>query len=473
MRSRIARINRIARILMKLIKQIKLNKQKIGIPGVVILNMIGFWILLNLVGCITIPNQHKGFPPGVWRAVIYIYEYKDLIVTEGRKEVVSRDVDYESKSKVIPFNFEIQYDSLKKPVMIIMNASERIVFDDISIGRDIRTGDDTFRINLNPYDACLKGVFEEDKMRGYFVVQDKKDYYMAFEAKFGQDYRFYKTNHSVTAQVNGMYQAVFADTSAKDRFNAIGEFTQVNSKVTGTFRTETGDFRYLEGEIEKDKLLLSCFDGAHAFLFEADVKGDSLIGSYYSGKHYKTNWRAVKVTSAQLEDADTLTTIKDEHQSFRFKFYTPEQKLIDLDASEYKNKIKIIQIMGSWCPNCRDESTFINEYLKKHSNPNLVVIGLSFERYPERQKAYERIKKYKSSLNLNYEIAYGGMSKKDSASTALPQLSGINAYPTMIFLDRNNKVVKIHTGFDGPATSQFQNFKIEFEKTIQDLLKQE
>jgi thiol-disulfide isomerase/thioredoxin len=450
-----------------------LNRQIKSLSGISALCFIGGLIFcLNWFGCITIPNQHKGFPPGVWRGVLYIYEYKDLIVTEGRKEVVSRDVDYESKSKVIPFNFEIKYDSVNKPVMIIMNSSERIVFDDISIGRDIRTGDDTFRINLSPYDACLKGVFEEDKMRGYFVVQDKKDYYMAFEAKYGQDFRFNKISQGVAVNVNGLYQAVFADTSAEDKFDAIGEFTQQNNKVTGTFRTETGDFRYLQGEVDQNKLLLSCFDGSHAFLFEADIKGDSLIGSYYSGKHYKTNWRAVKVINGQLQDADTLTTIADKNESFRFKFYTPEQKLIDLDAPEYKNKVKIIQILGSWCPNCRDESTFLNEYLKEHSNPDLVVIGLSFERYPERQKAYERIRKYKSSLNISYEIAYGGLSKKDSASAALPQLSKIMAYPTMIFVDRNNKVAKIHTGFDGPATSQYQHFKDQFEKTIQELLKQ-
>ena len=453
-----------------MIKQIKLNRLIKSIAGITTLSLIGFLIYLNLVGCITIPNQHKGFPPGVWRGVIYIYEYKNLIVTEGRKEVISRDVDYESKSKFIPFNFEIHYDSLKKPIMIVMNGSERIVFDDISIGRDIRNGDDTFRINLLPYDACLKGVFEEDKMRGYFIVQDKKDYFMPFEAKYGQDHRFNKTNQRTADTVNGTYQAIFADTSVSDRFNAIGEFSQVKNRVTGTFRTETGDFRYLEGEVDGNKLLLSCFDGSHAFLFEADIKGDSLIGMYYSGKHYKTNWQAVKVNSGQLEDANTITTLKDKNQNFKFKFYTPEQKLIDLDAPEYKNKVKVIQIMGSWCPNCRDESAFLNEYLKEHSNPDLVVIGLSFERYPDKQKAYERIKKYKTSLNLNYEIAYGGMSKKDSAAAALPQLSGINAYPTMMFVDRNNKVTKIHTGFDGPATSQFQKFKSEFDKTIQDLL---
>ena len=33
----------------------------------------------------------------------------------------------------------------------------------------------------------------------------------------------------------------------------------------------------------------------------------------------------------------------------------------------------------------------------------------------------------------------------------------------MIFVDRNDQVVKIHTGFNGPATSEFPNFKKDFE----------
>lgn len=428
-----------------------------------------FIICLVVHGCISIPNQHKGFPPGVWRGLIYITEHQDLIVTEGRNEEVERDVEFESKSKIIPFNFEIRYDSLKKPRMIVMNASEHIVFDDIIIGRDIRTGDDTFRINLHPYDVYIKGVFEEDKMRGYYVVQDKKDYFMVFEAKYGQAHRFNKTPKGTDDNVNGTYQVVFSDTSA-DKFDAIGEFIQVGQKVTGTFRTETGDFRYLEGQIDDDKLLLSTFDGAHAYLFEADIIGDSLIGIFYSGKHYKTQWKASKATNVFLKNPDSLTTSKKKEEVFRFSFMTPEQHLIDIDHPRYKNKIKIIQIMGSWCPNCMDESNFLNDYLKKNQNPDLIIIGLSFERYADKKKAFERIAKYKSSMQLNYDIAYGGRANKDSASLALPQLSGIIAFPTMIFVDRNNFIYKIHTGFDGPATSQFQKFEKEFHNTAQYLL---
>jgi hypothetical protein len=31
-------------------------------------------------------------------------------------------------------------------------------------------------------------------------------------------------------------------------------------------------------------------------------------------------------------------------------------------------------------------------------------------------------------------------------------LSGISSFPTTVFLDRNGKIVAVHTGFNGPAT---------------------
>ena len=43
----------------------------------------------------------------------------------------------------------------------------------------------------------------------------------------------------------------------------------------------------------------------------------------------------------------------------------------------------------------------------------------------------------------------------------------IKAYPTMIFLDKQNRIVKTHTGFSGPATREYEDFKKEFAKDIE------
>ena len=61
---------------------------------------------------------------------------------------------------------------------------------------------------------------------------------------------------------------------------------------------------------------------------------------------------------------------------------------------------------------------------------------------------------------------YGGSNDKTEASDVLPLLNEVVAYPTLIFLNTNNKVVAIHTGFTGPATAGYKPFKKEFDELV-------
>jgi hypothetical protein len=62
---------------------------------------------------------------------------------------------------------------------------------------------------------------------------------------------------------------------------------------------------------------------------------------------------------------------------------------------------------------------------------------------------------------------------KEKASETLSFLNKITAFPTTIFLNREHKVVKIHTGFSGPATgNDYLSFKESTESLIKNLSKQ-
>ncbi|MBK8955594.1 MAG: TlpA family protein disulfide reductase [Saprospiraceae bacterium] len=420
---------------------------------------------MTLWGCVNIPNRYEEIAPGPWRGLLFINQHKELIVTEGRKKDVKRDVDYESKSNFVAFNFEISSRADGKQIFTVINGEERMEFDEIYFGRDIRTGDDTFYIKLSPYDACLKGIVEGDKMKGYWMVLDKPNYSMEFEARYGYTHRFKKSRpDSNSIKVQGQYQAQFGlDTD--NPYPAVGEFKQSGDRVTGTFRTESGDFRYLDGQVISEELWLSTFDGAHAFLFRAQIEGDSLHGMFYSGIHHKTQWSARRVEQGILMHADSISKAVSS-APFYFGFETPDGKLLDFRNKEFENKIKLVQVMGSWCPNCLDEAVFFKEYFREHPNEQVVVVGLSFERHQEREKAMKRISDFKSKLQLPYDIALGGRANRDSAAAAIPQISGVMAFPTMIVVDKDNRIVKVHTGFDGPATSKFRDFILEFEAML-------
>jgi len=103
-------------------------------------------------------------------------------------------------------------------------------------------------------------------------------------------------------------------------------------------------------------------------------------------------------------------------------------------------------------------------------NPNLEVIALGFERHKDKTKAMNALRTYKEKFGMTYDLLYAGPSDKKEAAKSLPMLNQIISYPTLIFIDQNDQVRKIHTGFSGPATDQYQDFITEFELTLNEML---
>ena len=101
---------------------------------------------------------------------------------------------------------------------------------------------------------------------------------------------------------------------------AIGLFNQNENRITGTFATETGDYRYLDGVVSGDSVFLSTFDGSHAFLFEAEIKDSLIEGLFLSGTHYSENWIAKKNEDVVLRNPDSLTFYKRRLRSIYFQF---------------------------------------------------------------------------------------------------------------------------------------------------------
>lgn len=423
-------------------------------------------------GCITIPNQFSAAAPGVWRGVLKLDGR--LFNHNPQAKPITEDVGNLTFEPVmdgeLPFNFEVIYKNDKEFYIELINGEERLVLDDIVYGLDRATAKDTIIIKFPIYESYIKAIYEEDVMEGTWVVPNRGAYEIPFVAYHAKDYRFTNLKKKPVMDMSGKWEVTFeADT--EDAYPAIGEFVQEGNELTGTFLTETGDYRFLEGTIQADKVYLSVFDGAHAFLFEAKILEDqSMIGTFRSGKHYKTTWTAKKNPNVTLTNPNDLTFIKEGYNGIEFSFENTAGKMVSLADEVYQNKVKIVQIFGTWCPNCRDETNFLLDYLKQNNHPDLEIISLGFEKYRDKDKAMKTLKNYKEKLNIPYEMLLAGYSNKKEAAEALPMLNHILSYPTMIFIDKNNQVRKIHTGFNGPATSQYYEFKKEFDTFLKGLL---
>lgn len=421
-------------------------------------------------GCLVVQEPYPAVAPGVWRGVLKLdASGRPPALLAGQTDDVEMHYG-DIRSGELPFLFEVIYDSDSSFHIEIINGPERILIRDVAFGRSRERALDTLRIDFDIYETWISAFVEEKGMEGYWYVPTRGDYRIPFTAQHGKNYRFTTLNQPPALDLSGRWAATFTP-EGEDPYPAIAEFQQQGNHLLGTFLTETGDYRFLEGTVQGERFYLSTFDGSHAFLFEGKIQPDStLIGIFRSGKHYQSTWSARRDPDFQLGDPDTLTRLRGEVQTLDFAFPNPEGRLVSPNDPAYAGKVKIIQIMGTWCPNCRDETEFLVRFLKDNPREDLAVIALAFEKHRDPAKARAAIEKYRRHFGMNYEILHAGYYKKEEAVQALPMLEKIISYPTLIFLDRENRVRRIHTGFAGPATSAYDDFVEDFKAYVESLL---
>jgi len=363
----------------------------------------------------------------------------------------------------LPFNFSIERKE-NGYVMEAYNADEVLSIDEISI-----TGDSVY-IKMPVFEGYIAGIFQKNSITGSFI-KESLDRVVPFSAVYGDTARF-KPGNSENSNITGVWEASFSP-GTEDQYIAKGIFTQKDQKVTGTFRTTTGDYRYLEGVMDGDSLKLSKFDGAQVFLFLARVIDSTLQGTFYRGNHYKVPFEAKRNDLYELHNADPLTFIKEGYEKFSFSFPDSEGTKVSIEDEQFKDKVMVVQIMGTWCPNCLDETKFLVNYLEETPNEDVAVVALAFEYAKTEEGAYKGIKRLQERIGVTYPIllAQFGSSDKKTANEKLPMLNHILSYPTTILLDKQGNVRKIYTGFNGPATGEkFIEFRSEFDEFIQSLL---
>jgi len=371
----------------------------------------------------------------------------------------------------LPFLFEYDVNDSNTQKITLLNAEERIEVT------NVRQEGDSLFIRMDPYDSELQIAFEKKEMKGVWINRTKgDDYIIPFYARNGSKLRFLEPKFE-EYDVNGKFQVQFGDSSKG--FPALAELKQKGNKVTGTFRTETGDYRYLEGVQSGNRLFLSCFDGSHAFLFTSNVEIDSADnqlnlnnGYFYSGNHYQKKWTGAKNDTFDLMHPDSLTYIKDDTSSFGFQLGMSSGDVLSLEHPNFSNKVSFIQIMGTWCPNCKDETEYLKSVYEKWGADQVYVLAIAFENGNNVEQAQSRLSSYRKNMNIPYDLVYGGTSKKEKVTDIFPALNKIISFPTLIILDKQQQVVKIHTGFNGPATSRYQPFVEEMTALIDSLVTQ-
>jgi thiol-disulfide isomerase/thioredoxin len=367
------------------------------------------------------------------------------------------------KDESLPFNFEVT-DSVGQLILIVRNGAERIRVD------EIREEGDSLYIRMPLFDSEFRVRCESDLMTGVFVNHARKENKVfPFTAQAGESFRF-ESRIPVQVDVSGKWECRFSP-GTPDSSSSIALLEQNGGELLGTFLTPSGDYRYLQGNVEGNSFSLSAFDGSHLFLFKGTVDDSGRInGRFYSGNHWREVWTAKRNDQFELPDPYAITFLKPGYDSLAFSFPDLEGDTVSISDQRFRNKVVIVQIMGTWCPNCMDETEYYSALYKSYRGRGLEIIGIAFERFPEFATAQKNLRRLKQRFDVEYPLLFGGQTG-EAANRALPMLDGIKAYPTSIFIDRKGKVRAIYTGITGPATGDaFEKWKDDLQARVRKLL---
>lgn len=320
----------------------------------------------------------------------------------------------------------------------LINGAERLSLD------EVRVEGDEIILDIAHYDADLTAKATAEGLEGAW--RKTKPGGVVERLPFHAERDESPLPMSAARSIRGRYLVDFSS----DEEPAVAIFSQEGAVVTGTFLTTLGDYRYLAGRLEGDDLTLSTFDGAHAFLFKAQrTPQGSLKGDFWSGSSWHETWTAVPRSEPKLPDPLGLTTADEsvDWASWRYPDLSGTERGLD----EWNGKPRLVQIMGSWCPNCNDQTELLVELTRIH--PELEVVSLAFE-HGELKRNTAVVSRYKAFHEASWDYLLAGPTDKTEASGKVGFIDQVRSYPTLLFVGADDKVKAVYTGFTGPAAPE-------------------
>lgn len=398
-------------------------------------------ILLGLAGCAE-PTSRE-LQPGSYRAVID--------VGDGRQ---------------VPFGLDVAREE-RGLVLYLVNGDERLRVPEVDASPDKVTAQFpgfesgfTARVAGGRLEGTLTLAHPDDRRREW-----------PLEAKLGETWRFHPEALTDNADVSGRWDVTFTDAAGKTS-RAVAELRQRFAEVSGTVIGPAADQRYLAGEVHDEELRLSRFDGGAALLYSAKLDAQGrLVGEFWSDRGALQRFVAVRNADAAVDTTAVATRVRNPDAPLQFAFRDLQGHTVSSSDPRFAGKVTLVTLGGSWCPNDHDAAAMLVEIDRKYRAQGLAIVALMFEQHPEFERAAAAVERFRSAYGIEYPTLVAGPMDKALAAQALPQLDGVRAYPTLIFVDRAGRVRKIHTGFRGPATGVLHEMLVqEMEQTIETLL---
>ena len=398
---------------------------------------------LNLcVSAHTPINEPLLVKPGIWRGV------------------------FTTATAEIPFNFEIKGTDQSRLILTLLNAGRR---DDFTVERK---GQDSLLVPMNTFDAALLiKVQAGGLLRGVYQnkVPGNKSKPIAFAAEYGKSYRFAQPATKLESMTNLSGKWLIKIQGKETVPDKVALFTQKGNALSGVIMQVTGDSGDLEGNVEGSNFQLSSFIGSSPKLYKGSIQPDGTIAGIWSVSISgdTVRYTGSKREDAALPDAYKLTYLKPGYEKLDFTFPGLDGRPVSLHDEQFKGKVVVIDIMGSWCPNCMDETQFLAPWYKANKARGVEIAGVAFEYKDSLAYAQYTLHKLKAKYDIQYPLLFGGYADKQVVANKFPALNAFLAFPTTILIDKQGRVREIYTGFSGKATGKYYDeFVAGFNKLI-------
>ena len=321
------------------------------------------------------------------------------------------------------------------------------------------------RLEFDYWDGILEAELQDGVLRGAFTRRYKKE--MRIRKFHAQRPPLSRPTAKPATTVSGDWILDVTDKDAKQTIYR-AQFKQHGDRLQTTLIPVSGDSGVLIGYVSGRDLQASRFDGIRTSLLKASVNSEGVMEGTLDSTSRLKGYPAARAPMLP-PDAMTYTRMRNPQEPFRFAYRDLKGTVVSSDDPQFRNKVVLITITGSWCPNCHEEAPFLVELYRRYHERGLEVVAIAFEYTGEIDRDTKQLRIFAQKHGLPFPVLLAGTT--DDAEQKLSQLENFGAYPTSIFIGRDGKVRAIHTGFDGPATgTRFIELKREMEERIQRLL---
>ena len=342
----------------------------------------------------------------------------------------------------VPFTFEIVGDG-KSLAGSFFNGDRRIT----STSSEVAGGTATF--SFAQFGSTLRAKLEDGRLTGEYQRARGAPY--AFQA--GRAAASIPTVAGEVPAIGGTWLVGAKSKKGETAWRFIVQ--QTAAQVSATILRVDGDTGTLTGSYRDGRFVLSHFSGVRPLRLEVIPAPD---GTLLLKQNNQTELVAARegVDAARAfgtpTDPGAHTTVKDAGELFRFSFPDLDGRLVSSTDARFRGKVLLVNVSGSWCPNCHDEEPFLVSLYEKYRDKGLEVVTLSFEE-AEQQPGYARLRAFIKTYGIQSTVLVPG--EPDTASAKLPQVVNLNAFPTSFFVGRDGRIRGTHTGFPSPGSGEY------------------